>query len=419
MSRKMKWDQNRKAWRKSKTFVLPSGERKTFQRDFRYPKNERGYRQAIAEFESWVEEKRMELGLSHPMNEVMRAVKKWTAYQGKQMPEMGVLAAVADEEDLRGWLGGVKDGSLTVGQAYALITAVMNTKISTEIEPFISDSQPIGFEEICKRFLKLKEKMLATTSYATQKCMILQIKEWAKKQKIQCVKAQNVEEWWREVEGRQISNAHKSSLMKTFKEIVRYGAQNELLEAPKNLNSPMFRFSVSVRDIECFSVEEIRALLHRITDPIPRLHTLLALNCGMTQKEIADLTPSNIDLRKGTITRKRTKTAKHKTAPTVTYKLWDETLQLLKKHGLNTTTHKIQYEWRALKVSRGFKYLRKTGASILAGHPQFSPFIPLFLAHSPSTIAERHYVKTPQEQFDEAVGWLGDQILAKSCVTPE
>jgi hypothetical protein len=45
----------------------------------------------------------------------------------------------------------------------------------------------------------------------------------------------------------------------------------------------------------------------------------------------------------------------------------------------------------------------------LAGHPTYGQFAFLFLGHSPKTTAEKHYIKVPQDLFDDAVRWLGKQ----------
>ena len=51
----------------------------------------------------------------------------------------------------------------------------------------------------------------------------------------------------------------------------------------------------------------------------------------MTQVDISTLKPESVDWNAGTLTRKRGKTAHFERVPTVPYKLWDITLQLLKK----------------------------------------------------------------------------------------
>jgi len=60
-----------------------------------------------------------------------------------------------------------------------------------------------------------------------------------------------------------------------------------------------------------------------------RLYILLMLNTGCTQVDISELKQSEVDWQRGRITRKRSKTAKHESAPVVEYPLWQETFVLI------------------------------------------------------------------------------------------
>jgi len=62
----------------------------------------------------------------------------------------------------------------------------------------------------------------------------------------------------------------------------------------------------------------------------PTLLLCWALNCGMTSKDISDLHPAQVDLDRGTITRKRSKTHEWANVPVVQYRLWAETIRLLR-----------------------------------------------------------------------------------------
>ncbi len=80
-----------------------------------------------------------------------------------------------------------------------------------------------------------------------------------------------------------------------------------------------------------FSVEEVKRCLEMAVDRT-RLYLLLMLNAGMYQSDISDLRQDEVDWRVGTITRKRSKTKAHAGVPTVRYKLWPQTFELLKAH---------------------------------------------------------------------------------------
>ena len=47
-------------------------------------------------------------------------------------------------------------------------------------------------------------------------------------------------------------------------------------------------------------------------------------------------------------------------------------------------------------------------------HPEYGKFAQYFLGHAPQTVADKHYIKPSDEQFANAVRWLGEQFL-----TPE
>ena len=112
-------------------------------------------------------------------------------------------------------------------------------------------------------------------------------------------------------------------------------------------------------------------------------------------KIIADLHPSAVDWNSGTLTRKRGKTKRFDTVPTVTYKLWPETFDLLKKHRshsedrilINTNGAPLYQEYmdeishklkkndniknafervrREVKINKSFGKLRKTSATAI------------------------------------------------------
>ena len=59
---------------------------------------------------------------------------------------------------------------------------------------------------------------------------------------------------------------------------------------------------------------------------------------------------------------------------------------------------------------RAYKLLRKTASTTLASHPIYGRYTQYFLCHAAATVADKHYIKPSQEQFDEAVKWLGKQF---------
>ena len=123
------------------------------------------------------------------------------------------------------------------------------------------------------------------------------------------------------------------------------------------------------------------------------------------------------------------------------YKLWSETLELLKKFRAKTAVPNDRGQNRVLltedgkplvnlwlengkmrrydciqsafsrlfekvKMKRPIKLLRKTSASELASHPVYGAYVQYFLAHSPRGVTDRHYIKPDDAQFFMALDWL-------------
>ena len=63
------------------------------------------------------------------------------------------------------------------------------------------------------------------------------------------------------------------------------------------------------------------------------------------------------------------------------------------------------------KIRLGMKHLRKTSATLLGEHPQYKFYANHFLADSPKSIADRHYVRANDVEFFEALDWLRGQIM--------
>ena len=215
--------------------------------------------------------------------------------------------------------------------------------------------------------------------------------------------------------------------LRSAKQILTWAYQTEIIESlPRVFSS----YSIKVQSKAVETLED--GELERFQDqskPLLQLYTLLTLNCGMTQNDMADLKPSEVDWERGYLTRKRTKTEKHENVPTVSYQLWPQTFDALKEFGnrkgellLTRTDGKrlvvgrsdsVRILYRRLSeklgINVGPKILRKTAASKLGSHETFGRYAQHFLGHSPRTVADRHYVKPDQKQFDQAINWLGQQ----------
>jgi integrase len=227
----------------------------------------------------------------------------------------------------------------------------------------------------------------------------------------------------------------------TAKEFVRWLSDKGAIPPPTYLSKKSRRFRLEGREIKPWAVEEYRSAVEGSKGRI-RLILLLMGNTGLTQGDASDLKDSEVDWEGGYIVRKRSKEKRVKNAPVVRYKLWPSTFALLKQnrsggprvivtvHGTPYVTEKLKDGkrhrkdsfWAAFrfvtarvrKTIPGFsgspKGVRKLTASLLEEHPAFGKYVQHFLGHAPSSTATRYYVKPSQEQFDEAVLWLGKKL---------
>lgn len=206
------------------------------------------------------------------------------------------------------------------------------------------------------------------------------------------------------------------------------------IDLPRNISSRDLTIRVPLSAIEVLSLDEVKAFYDRGSSLL-KTCMLLSLNCGFNQIDIATLRHSEVDWVAGTITKKRVKTGGVDSVPTITWKLWATTFEQLKKHRsqhpelvlLGRTDKElirgeglervdvIARTWRHLRTKLGnkleYKLLRKTASTKLASHPVYGRYAQYFLGHSASTVADRHYVKPSQEQFDLALDWLGTQFV--------
>jgi integrase len=232
------------------------------------------------------------------------------------------------------------------------------------------------------------------------------------------------------------------------KQFLRWSVANGKLTAPQNLILGEHDFKREPAKKVTMSVEEYRRLFVGTPDRT-RLFLLLALNCGYGAKDCADLRHDEVDWQKGRITRKRSKTERHASVPTVEYKLWPMTFRLLKKlrsrvgdlvllneNGLPlkndtvrengyTKSDNIASAYHRLCNRLGilnpkpWKSIRKTGSTMIRNNrKQFGAgFAELYLGHAPRTVGERHYFGDDPHALDEALEWLGEQFDIQSLDT--
>ena len=263
-----------------------------------------------------------------------------------------------------------------------------------------------------------------------------------------------------EVRGGRFSAAYARELMRIVRQCVNWAWENERVRTlPRNIRSQSLRIPVPAQEVPAFTAPELKTLLE-VASARERLYILLGLNCGMYSKDISDLHPSEVDWEAGTITRKRSKTRKCEGAPIVCYRLWPETLALLRQFKSDNPDHVLLNQdgqplnrseirnrvdkkrarserdgeklrrtdaihlsfKRVLKkaptIRGAFKMLRKSGTTLLEKNPEHARFQYLYLADVPKGIAAKHYAGADQEGFDRALEWLREQItVAKNSET--
>ncbi|MFC1596738.1 tyrosine-type recombinase/integrase [Planctomycetota bacterium] len=206
---------------------------------------------------------------------------------------------------------------------------------------------------------------------------------------------------------------------------------------PRNMDAKSTSLLISrgSSEIVIYTRDEITTLLNRASNRT-KLYILLAINTAATQKDIADLQNSEVVWDEARIVRKRSKTRKHDTVPVVNYRLWPETIRLLRAERapgpsprvlLNANGGPLWFDEmreggryvkidniksafdrlrRKTKISKSFIALKKTSASLIRENERFSTLDTLFLGQAPNSIAHKHYAQDPQRLLDAALDWL-------------
>ena len=244
----------------------------------------------------------------------------------------------------------------------------------------------------------------------------------------------------KQVEAGEITDTHWSACLSVARTFIRSRWERRLIELPRNLST--LKASVSTKAVITFTDDEIKIRYQKADDRM-RLFILLALNCGMYQRDIGDLRQSEVDWRRGRIIRQRTKTrGKSEKIPIVDYKLWKTTFELLKqfrstdrtfallnedglplwhekkdngKYKKSDAIKNLYFRLQQNKLPKGtkkkpFKTFRKTAATKLEEHGQYGRYSEYFLGEAPSSITQKHYTTPSTKQFDAALDWLWGQF---------
>lgn len=243
---------------------------------------------------------------------------------------------------------------------------------------------------------------------------------------------QKVEDVFHTIDGEECDEATKQKKWMTFKNFVRHVVTKRLIALPLNLDSIDLTFEVTPKEKPTPVMADVRDFLSTLPDRL-RLYAILAANCGMNNVDIGKLTTGQIDFTARTLTRKRVKTGKHKKVPTVTYWLWEETVQLLRQEMTEGGEYalldskgqplyidtkdgpqgaslydKIKSSWRDYFGRDGakkytLKDFRYFSSDLIKGSP-FRLYQEVWLGHSPKTVAAKNY--SGAEDCTEVCKWL-------------
>ncbi|MCX5663029.1 MAG: site-specific integrase [Planctomycetota bacterium] len=226
--------------------------------------------------------------------------------------------------------------------------------------------------------------------------------------------------------------------MQAVRQLIKFGWELGLIDLPRNIASKELRIAHHSGSVQAMKPGEWMKCFEASTDRT-KLYWLLMANCGMTATDMAELKPDEVDWKEGRIVRKRSKTRQVENVPTVDYKLWPETLRLLKQERspstervlLNANEQPLRVLWqrengqlvsgdsvwractyamtKATVKNRHPKDVRKMGATLLS-NSEHEKHVGMYLGHAGRSVAARHYVETSKPDFDKAIDWLGRQL---------
>ena len=257
--------------------------------------------------------------------------------------------------------------------------------------------------------------------------------------KIEKVKEPELKEHYHYVRKLDLSISRKKNIFNVFKEFLKWCHKNYLIDhLPRTIKDDKMIFKPPKKTPIPPTIKDAKSVLSILKDnnqSLLELTVLLHLNCGMYSTDIADISPSQIDLKKKTITYLRNKIddgsddeeAIDELLP-VTYPLWKRTIKLLKElksddpdlwltneagnhyaRGKNDARKNLigsKFTDRKKDIlityKKCLKDFRKTGSTELKnlGHKDCED---QFLQHSPETVTDLYYSGQMRERFTKAV----------------
>src|SRR5208337_5017953 len=180
---------------------------------------------------------------------------------------------------------------------------------------------------------RAKTRQISVPEYDQIRVCLNAFKIWVGEESmIDSISPDRWEAWYVHLLSADISIEYKKKQFRHARNFLMWLAEKGLIQPALNLHARRYRFTGGHKKVPTIPVDEVRKILTK-TQGILQLHLLLFLNCGMTQQDVSDLHPGEVDWEAGRITRRRSKTEKMEQTPIVCYKLWNETFRLLTKFG--------------------------------------------------------------------------------------
>jgi len=152
---------------------------------------------------------------------------------------------------------------------------------------------------------RLQSEMLSVSEYNTIRRCLHEFRDWVGGAKdIECLDAERVEAWWSCLLGQKISVEYKKKKLRFAKSFIHWLVEKGQIPIPPNLQSRRHRFGGGAKTIPTIPVDDAKTLILAAPGQL-RLHLLLMANCGMTQQDVSDLKPTEVDWKEGRIKRKR------------------------------------------------------------------------------------------------------------------
>jgi integrase len=330
-----------------------------------------------------------------------------------------------------------------ISEALNPLSVIWEDRLARERRSNVPPDRTIG--TLVNRYLehersRLDADQISMSEYGLVHLCLDAFREWiGPESAIEVIDAERWENYYLHLMRWDKSVEYKKKRFRHARNFIDWAVSLGLIPTPPNLHRKQHRFGGTAKIAPIMTIDEVKRLIKESPGQL-KLHLLLMANCGMTQIDISDLRQEDVDWRDGRIIRKRSKTAHEKNVPTVNYKLWPITWELLQHYrqpegervlltesgkpwvrdwigddGKRKKTDSIKSNYvhvqRRLRFTKSMKLIRKTSATLIDRHETYGRLNDFFLGHAPRSVSEQNYNNRegPFELFDQAIAWLGQQ----------